>query len=52
MADAAEPAAEGANEPGNETGGFPRNADYCIHILIQKTKEIKTPPQGTVDPMF
>ena len=37
---------------GDETGQFPKNADYCIHVLIEKAKEIKTEPGKTVDPVF
>lgn len=37
---------------GDETAQFPKNADYCIHVFIEKSKEIKTPPGDTVDPMF
>ena len=54
MADDKEPKAgkEKEEEKGNETGSFPRSADYVLHILIQKTKEIKTGPSGKCDPMF
>ena len=29
-----------------------KRGDYVIHIFIENTKEIKTPPNSTLDPMF
>jgi hypothetical protein len=53
MADAAAAAdAPKAEDPKNEAGEFPRNADYNIHIYIDKAKEMKTPPNDTIDPVF
>lgn len=37
--------------PGDETGQFPKHADYCIHILLEKAKGIKA-DGGTADPVF
>lgn len=39
-------------DPKNEAGEFPRNADYNIHVFIDKAKEMKTPPNDTIDPVF
>lgn len=39
-------------ESKDETAQFPKNADYCIHIFLEKAKEIKTEPGKTVDPVF
>ena len=50
MADAA--AADVKPDPKNEAGEFPRNADYNIHVYIDKAKEMKTPPNDTIDPVF
>ena len=44
--------AEAPKEPQDETGQFPKNADYCIHVFIEKAKEIKTEAGETVDPVF
>lgn len=53
MADAAEPAAEAPKkEKGGDTATFPRNADYQIHVFIDKAKEMLTPENDTIDPMF
>ena len=53
MADA-EPAAEAPKneDKGGTAATFPRNADYQIHVFIDKAKEMKTPPNDTIDPMF
>ena len=31
---------------------FKKNADYMIHVFIEKTKDIKSPENSTVDPIF
>ncbi len=32
--------------------GSDQNADYMIHVYIEKGKEFKVPENGTIDPMF
>lgn len=41
-----------AEAAGDETAQFPKDADYCVHVFIEKSKEIKTAAGDTVDPMF
>ena len=31
---------------------FKKNADYMIHVFIEKTRDIKAPENSTVDPIF
>lgn len=52
MADAEAAEAPKSEDPKNEAGEFPRNADYNIHVYIDKAKEMKTPPNDTIDPVF
>lgn len=44
--------AGGGEEKGDETGQFQTMADYCIHVFIEKAKEMKVPKGETIDPVF